>query len=175
MEKEFGDLPNTFLLFAPYILGESVACITGSLKLSIEVYNNNAWLYREYKLVSDDARWLMFIYLTKIKGVNYRELGITRAYGNMIKNRKRRITNELLDKILEKLLAKDLLILMYSLKEIENGNENPWARRLAWLGRRPYERLVKGVRPVRRGGGPGFKSPRAHSSKYIEFGNNDSS
>ena len=36
-----------------------------------------------------------------------------------------------------------------------------WARRLAWLGRRPYERSWS-----RGGGGPGFKSPRAHSMGF---------
>ncbi len=35
--------------------------------------------------VDDDTRWLLFIYLTKVKGVKYRELGITPAVGNMIK------------------------------------------------------------------------------------------
>ncbi len=101
-----------------------------------------------YELISDDARWLLFMYATKIKGVKYSELGISRAYGNMIKNRKRSITNELLERILEKLTAKDLLVVLYSVKELGIGfKEDMRARRLAWLGRRPDEAEVRGSNP----------------------------
>jgi len=60
-------------------------------------------------MVSDAIRWALFIYATKIKGIKYKELGITPAMGNMIKNRKRRVSDDLLDKILGKLTAKDLI------------------------------------------------------------------
>ncbi len=95
-------------------------------------------------MVSDDVRWLLFIYATKVKGIHYRELGITRAYGNMLKNSRRRITDDLLDKILDILSAKDLLIIMYSLNEI---GIDARARRLAWLGRRLDEAEVRGSSP----------------------------
>ncbi len=107
----------------------------------MEVYNNEVLLYEWFKMITDDARWILFLYATKYKGITYRELGITRAYGNMIKNRKRRVTDELLEKILEKLTAKDLLLLANSY------NEYTGARRLAWLGRRPDTAEVRGSNP----------------------------
>ncbi len=44
-----------------------------------------------------------------MKSFGSRDLGISPEYLNMIKNRKRRISDELLEKLLEKLTAKDLL------------------------------------------------------------------
>ena len=123
-------------------MGEKgLARITTPRSLSMEVYNNEVLLYEWFKMITDDARWILFLYATKYKGITYRELGITRAYGNMIKNRKRRVTDELLEKILEKLTAKDLLLLTNSY------NEYTGARRLAWLGRRPDTAEVRGSNP----------------------------
>ena len=90
-------------------------------------------------MVSDHVRWALFIYATKIKGIKYRELGITSATGNMIKNGKRRVSDDLLERILEKLSAKDLIQVTLLLKQWSNGEAPEWARRLAWLGRRPDE------------------------------------
>ncbi len=126
-------------------MGEKgLARITTPRSLSMEVYNNEVLLYEWFKMITDDARWILFLYATKYKGITYRELGITRAYGNMIKNRKRRVTDELLEKILEKLTAKDLLLLTNSYNEYTGNNG---ARRLAWLGRRPDTAEVRGSNP----------------------------
>ena len=92
-----------------------------------------------------DARWLLFMYATKVKGLTYRELGISRSYGNMIKNRKRRVTDDLLDRIPNRLTAKNLLLLVKTYYEYTGGGR--WARRLAWLGRRPHTAEVRGSNP----------------------------
>jgi hypothetical protein len=70
----------------------------------------------------------------------------------MIKNRRRRVTDDLLDRILEKLSAKDLLILVKTFNEYIGDKR---ARRLAWPRTPPSH-----------GGGPGFKSPRAHHDMF---------
>ncbi len=98
----------------------------------------------------------MFMYATKIKGISYRDLGLSKPHGNVIKNHKHSITDQLFNKLLETLTAKDIILLLKTIREWMQGR----ARRLAWLGRRPYEQL--GGKRARLGGGPGFKSPRAH-------------
>ncbi len=75
------------------------------------------------------------IFFMRIEGIKYGGLGLSKPYGNMIKNRKRRITDQLLGKLLEGLTAKDLIRVLETIREWEQGR----ARRLAWLGRRPYE------------------------------------
>ncbi|MEM0015001.1 MAG: hypothetical protein QXD22_05245, partial [Zestosphaera sp.] len=85
--------------------------------------------------VSDGVRWLLFVYATKVKGVRYGELGITPAMGNMIKNGRRRVSDEVLERLLARLTAKDLLDVVKALKVSDESIEG--ARRLAWLGRRP--------------------------------------
>ncbi len=92
--------------------------------------------------VNPSTRWLLFIYATKVKGIRYKQLGITPAMGNMIKNRRRGVSNELLERILSMLTAKDLIDLAIAYHEWENG-----ARRLAWLGRRPHTAEVRGSSP----------------------------
>ncbi len=108
---------------------------------------NKTMTIRYGDMVSDAIRWALFIYATKIKGVKYKELGITPAMGNMIKNHKRRVADDLLDKLLEKLTAKDLIQLTLLLKQWNTGSKPEWARRLAWLGRRPDEAEVRGSNP----------------------------
>ena len=93
--------------------------------------------------VSQDFRWLLFMYATKIKGIKYRDLGLSKPHGNMIKNRKRNITDTLFDKLLEKLSAKDLILVLETIREWEQGR----ARRLAWLGRRPHTAEARGSNP----------------------------
>ena len=95
--------------------------------------------------VSDDVRWVLFVYATKVKGVRYGELGITPAMGNMIKNGRRRVSDEVLERLLARLTAKDLLDVV---KDLKAGSESiGWARRLAWLGRRPHAAEVRGSSP----------------------------
>ncbi|MEM0453857.1 MAG: hypothetical protein QXO98_04295 [Sulfolobales archaeon] len=79
--------------------------------------------------VSDDVRWVLFMYATKVKGITYGELGITAAMGNMIKNRRRRVSDGVLEKLLAKLTAKDLLDVMKNLKAYIKSISG--ARRLA--------------------------------------------
>ncbi len=97
--------------------------------------------------VDDDTRWVLFMYATKVKGVTYRELGISSAMGNMIKNRKRRVSDDLLDRLLDKLTLKDLIAIAEAYR-VWTGALGPGrARRLAWLGRRPYTAEVRGSNP----------------------------
>ena len=97
--------------------------------------------------VDQDTRWLLFIYATKIKGVTYRQLGITPAMGNMIKNRKRTISDDVLLRILNVLTLKDLLDIIQAYNEWDKTSPQPGARRLAWLGRRPHTAEVRGSNP----------------------------
>ncbi|MEM1680400.1 MAG: hypothetical protein QXZ56_04165, partial [Sulfolobales archaeon] len=85
--------------------------------------------------VSDDVRWVLFMYATKVKGITCRELGITSAMGNMIKNRRRRVSDEVLEKLLAKLTAKDLLEVVKSIKA--GGGSVSRGPSSSWLGRRP--------------------------------------
>ena len=97
--------------------------------------------------VDDDTRWVLFMYATKVKGVTYRELGISPAMGNMIKNRKRRVSDDLLDRLLDKLTLKDLIAIAEAYRQWKGPEGPSGARRLAWLGRRPYTAEVRGSNP----------------------------
>ena len=90
------------------------------------------------KELPDDVRWVLFVYATRVKGVSYRELGVSSAMGNMVKNRRRRVSDEVLNRVLEKLTAKDLLELLHSLRGGPSSS---------WLGRRPDAAEVRGSNP----------------------------
>ena len=79
-----------------------------------------------------------------------KKLGISRAYAYQLRTGKRKPSHELAIKTLETLTAKDLLQLIWLLGEYHGKK---WARRLAWVRTPPLH-----------GGGPGFKSPRAHQT-----------
>ncbi len=97
--------------------------------------------------VDDDTRWLLFLYATKVKRITYRELGISPAMGNMIKNRKRRVSDDLLDRLLDKLTLKDLIAIVTAYQDWAGAQGPEGARRLAWLGRRPDTAEVRGSNP----------------------------
>ena len=97
--------------------------------------------------VDDDTRWLLFLYATKVKRITYRELGISPAMGNMIKNRKRRVSDDLLDRLLDKLTLKDLIAITTAYREWTGAQGPEGARRLAWSGRRPHTAEVRGSNP----------------------------
>ena len=97
--------------------------------------------------VDDDTRWLLFLYATKVKRITYRELGISPAMGNMIKNRKRRVSDDLLDRLLDKLTLKDLIAITTAYREWTGAQGPQGARRLAWSGRRPHTAEVRGSNP----------------------------
>ncbi len=101
----------------------------------------------------DDLRYILFIYTTKVKGVPYSRLGLSKAYGNMIKNKKRRVSDPVLEKILETLTAKEfidiaLTLMAEPMQSLKTGGAKRFrARRLAWLGRRPDTAEVRGSSP----------------------------
>ena len=100
------------------------------------------------------------MYATKVKGITCRELGITSAMGNMIKNRRRRVSDEVLEKLLAKLTAKDLLDVVKSIKA--GGGSVSRGPSSSWLGRRPDAAEVRGSNPR----GPTTTPPTSHTDLH---------
>ena len=57
--------------------------------------------YIDLKSISDDVRYKVFDYLWNVRRVGSRSLGISPSLANMVKNRKRRVTDDLLKRMLE--------------------------------------------------------------------------
>ena len=74
-------------------------------------------------------------------GIKPKDLGIKPRYKNMLKRGERRPSKELVDRLMKLIESKT--------KKAGNNedNEGVGARRLAWLGRRPYEAEVRGSNP----------------------------
>ena len=82
-----------------------------------------------------------FVELMERYGIKPMDLGIKPRYKNMLKRGERRPSKELVDRLMKLIGSKT--------KKAGNNedNEGVGARRLAWLGRRPYEAEVRGSNP----------------------------
>ena len=97
-------------------------------------------------ILGEEIGYDLLVYAWKILGIKPSDLGISNSYANMILNRKRKISEELLLKILERITAKDLLEYLVAISGL-----GPVSRRSsAWLERRPGKAEVPGSNP---GGG----------------------
>ena len=94
-----------------------------------------------------DKEAARIIVLWAIQLYGPKKLGVSRAYAYQLRTGKRTPSQELLLKALETMTAKDLLELARLLAEYHGGPGKGWARRLAWLGRRPHTAEVRGSNP----------------------------
>ncbi len=91
-----------------------------------------------------DKETARLIVLWAIQLYGPKKLGITRSYAHQLRRGERQPSQELLNRALETMTAKDLLQLVRILGDYHG---ECWARRLAWLGRRPHTAEVRGSNP----------------------------
>ena len=75
--------------------------------------------YIDLRGIPDDVRYRVFDYLWNVKRVGSRSLGISPSLANMIKNRKRRITDSLLARMLEMLTVEEYSELVGDIESVK--------------------------------------------------------
>ncbi len=75
--------------------------------------------YIDLRRIPDEVRYKVFDYLWNVKRVGSRSLGISPSLANMIKNRKRRVTDGLLKRMLEMLTVEEYSELVGDIESVK--------------------------------------------------------